>query len=321
VITDDLVAVGLTDAERRLLILGFGEWGGPARCTEALAIAMGFLGVQDLDAERRRIGEVLRAGQPLSRKDWRRALISTEIAFASDVFGSGVQWSTTTGLSDAETIVILRSLQYKLAESAHAHGSPPAGHQEIKESTLLRLTINAPLRPDDRGRRYADPLQKLLDRQLPGSRVSGGGTPQGPSGETAWCDIDVEVIGDPAAALRQIVEFLELLGAPKGCTARLADDDTVTFGRTEGVAVYLNGTDLPAHVYAETDVNVLIRMMRERLGSKGRMQSFWEGPRETALYFYGVSAATIRDLITPVLAENLLAQNCRVVDLPHTLPR
>jgi len=184
---------------------------------------------------------------------------------------------------------------------------------------LLQLTLNAPLRPDDRGRRYEDPLQQLLDRKLPGSQVSGAGTLLSPSGEIAWCDIDVELTGDPVAGRRQIIDFLEWLGAPKGSVAKLTDD-VVAFGKTEGVAIYLNGTDLPSHVYAEADVNQLIRMLGYQLGRKGRMQSFWEGPRETALYFYGGSAQTIRDLIAPVLAEHPLAQECRVVDLPQALP-
>jgi 3-keto-L-gulonate-6-phosphate decarboxylase len=34
--------------------------------------------------------------------------------FASDFFGAGVDWATVTGLSDEETISILRRLQRKL---------------------------------------------------------------------------------------------------------------------------------------------------------------------------------------------------------------
>ncbi|MEV4418273.1 hypothetical protein [Catellatospora sp. NPDC049609] len=118
---EDKVLIELTDAERHVLIRGFAEWGGPARCTDALAVAMGFRGVEDLHVEGRRMSESIRSGHPLSRKDWRCALIATEVVFASDIFGSGVEWSTTTGLSDEETIKILRSLQRKLARSANVH--------------------------------------------------------------------------------------------------------------------------------------------------------------------------------------------------------
>jgi hypothetical protein len=57
-------------------------------------------------------------GQPLTPADWRRALLATELAFASDVLGSGVEWSTTTGWRDDETIRCLRNIQRKLARIA-----------------------------------------------------------------------------------------------------------------------------------------------------------------------------------------------------------
>jgi hypothetical protein len=41
----------------------------------------------------RRLKPLVLGGQPLSRRDWRRALIATEIVFASDVFGAGWDWS------------------------------------------------------------------------------------------------------------------------------------------------------------------------------------------------------------------------------------
>jgi len=50
----------------------------------------------------------------MSRLDWFRTLASTEIMFASDLFGAGVEWSIVTGLSDSESLMILRSVQRKL---------------------------------------------------------------------------------------------------------------------------------------------------------------------------------------------------------------
>jgi hypothetical protein len=94
----------------------------------------------------------------------------------------------------------------------------------------------------------------------------------------------------------------------------------VPFGVTEGLAVYLNGTDLSREVYASSDVNDLIAALLERLGTDGDMQSYWEGPRETALYLYGASAARMDDLTASVLARFPLAQRCRIVPLGLTLP-
>ncbi len=118
---DELVKVDLCDAERQLVTRGLAEWGGPAHCTDALAIAMGFDGVRHFYTEARRLSTSIRTGQPLTATDWRRALIATEIVFASDVFGSGCDWSSTTGLTDEGTIGTLRALQRKLAGAANVH--------------------------------------------------------------------------------------------------------------------------------------------------------------------------------------------------------
>ncbi|WP_230687074.1 hypothetical protein [Catellatospora vulcania] len=120
---DDPVAIDLTDAERHLLVRGFHEWGGPAHATDALAVAMGFEDVEDMYQQVRRLRTSIQAGQPLSRRDWRRSLIATEIVFASDIFGSGYEWSTTTGLTDEETMKTLRDLQHKLTMQARVHNA------------------------------------------------------------------------------------------------------------------------------------------------------------------------------------------------------
>lgn len=76
---------------------------------------MGFAGVQDLFAQSDRLIEAIEGRHPLSRWDWTRALLATEIVFASDVMGSGVEWPITTGLDDTQTLRTLRALQRKLA--------------------------------------------------------------------------------------------------------------------------------------------------------------------------------------------------------------
>jgi hypothetical protein len=79
-----------------------------------MAIAMGFASVDDLLVQGRRLGAAIQDGEPLTPTDWRRALLATEDVFASDVVGSGLDWSITTGFSDVETIGLLRSTQRKM---------------------------------------------------------------------------------------------------------------------------------------------------------------------------------------------------------------
>ncbi len=182
------------------------------------------------------------------------------------------------------------------------------------------ITLNARLRPLDRGARYESPLREALDASMPGSQVSGGGTLLSAEREPLVSDIDLDVEGDAREALGLVTVALEAAGAPKGSRIRLDEGDPVPFGVTEGLAVYLNGTDLPDEVYAIGDVNDLIAALLEHLGAEGDMQSYWEGPRETALYLYGASAARMDELIASVLARFPLAQRCRVVPLGLTLP-
>jgi hypothetical protein len=187
-------------------------------------------------------------------------------------------------------------------------------------SSRVSITLNARLRPFDRHARYETPLREILGTSMPGSKVTGAGTMLSAEREPLVSDIDLDVEGDARAALELVTGTLEAAGAPKGSWARLDEGDPVPFGVTEGLAVYLNGTDLPAEVYASSDINDLIAALSGNLGSEGDMQSWWQGPRETALYLYGPSAARMTDLIAGVLARFPLAQRSRVVPLELTLP-
>ncbi len=80
-----------------------------------MAIAMGFESVQNLFDSTDRLAGAIAAGSALSAGDWLRALLATEIVFASNTIGSGHDWAITSGLSDEESLAALRSAQLKLA--------------------------------------------------------------------------------------------------------------------------------------------------------------------------------------------------------------
>ena len=101
---DEFIAIDLTDDERAVLRAGLVEWGGPARVTQEFAVAMGFRDQDDLFAEGDRIRVDLEAERPLSPFDWARMVLATEVVFASNLVGSGWDWSSTTGFSDGDTI-------------------------------------------------------------------------------------------------------------------------------------------------------------------------------------------------------------------------
>jgi hypothetical protein len=104
----------LTEDEIELLRRALLEWGGPARCSDQLAIGMGFADAQDLFGQCRRLRGALGEDLPLAPVDWARILLAVEIVFVSDLAGSGFEWSTTTGLGDEPTIRMLRSIQRNL---------------------------------------------------------------------------------------------------------------------------------------------------------------------------------------------------------------
>lgn len=117
--------IELDEDERELLVHALAEW-DPARCTEALAVALDFGGVDGVFEHAARLRPLIRTGQPLSARDWRRAVVSAEIVFASDVFGLGWDWQNTTGYRDDETIRLLRSAQRKIGRAARIRDlSPP----------------------------------------------------------------------------------------------------------------------------------------------------------------------------------------------------
>jgi hypothetical protein len=117
----DPVAIDLTDDEREVLQRGLAEWGGPTGCTDALASVMGFRDKADLLEQGERLHSALISEDPLPAADWRKSLRATEIVFVSDEFGSGRDWSATTGFSDEETIRILRKLQRKVTGALNAN--------------------------------------------------------------------------------------------------------------------------------------------------------------------------------------------------------
>jgi hypothetical protein len=112
----------LTTEELWLLNRGLFGWTEGSYLTDALAVAMGFHSAADLHAQAVRIAMALAQHEPLAGQDWKRMLVATEVAFASDVFGLGVEWETVTGLGDEETLAVLRCVQRKLV----GVGSPSA---------------------------------------------------------------------------------------------------------------------------------------------------------------------------------------------------
>lgn len=182
--------------------------------------------------------------------------------------------------------------------------SPPA--------TFVYAHLNARLRPLDRAELYEDPLQEALEESGM-AEVTGGGTMQAQSGEIEYCGIDLDV-HDMDKAVPQICSLLEQMGAPRGSRLEFEHagvQQQVAFGKLEGLAIYLNGTELKPEVYAESDVNHVWSEIERLLEGAGSIQSYWEGPAETALYLYGDSVDVMRERIAGFMAAYPLCERAR----------
>jgi hypothetical protein len=168
------------------------------------------------------------------------------------------------------------------------------------------------IEPMDRGDRYEDPLDALLQSRKIG-RVSGGGSQLSELGEIEYADIEIE-LADLDGALGAVIDALEAAGAPQGSELIRGSDSQVLreFGKQQCLAIYLDGTSLPDEVYANLDFEAVV----EEIGSAAGEQSFrgfWQGPQETGLFYFGADAEAMFGRAEPVLRRLPIGQNARVV--------
>ncbi len=184
--------------------------------------------------------------------------------------------------------------------------------KEEVESQFIVVTVNARIQPMHRGEIYEDPLDKILSENSIGE-VSGGGTLQYQTGEIEYCDIEVQVNNSNEDTINIIKSSLENIGVPKGSKITVEATDTVIeFGSLEGLAIYLNGTELEAEVYESSDSNHVYSELDRLTEGAGKVYSYWQGPNETAFYLYGSSFSQMKEQISELVSNYPLCQKCRI---------
>lgn len=180
------------------------------------------------------------------------------------------------------------------------------------EPHFIVVTLNARIQPMHRGEIYEDPLDEILTKNSLGE-VSGGGSLQAQSGEIEHCDVEIQVNDYRGETVEFIKSSLEEIGVPKGSKIKVeATDSEVEFGTLEGLAIYLNGTDLDAEVYANSDSNHVYSELDRLTYGVGKVYSYWQGPTETAFYLYGTSFVQMKTQIDELLNNYPLCQKCRI---------
>jgi hypothetical protein len=185
---------------------------------------------------------------------------------------------------------------------------------EKQFDALIIAQLNHRAQPMERGELFEDPLQELLDDAGIGE-VTGGGTLLSKTFEIEYCEVEICAQDTEPATISAVIEMLEKLGAPKGSKLSVDGQEDIVFGKMEGLGVYLNGTDLADHVYAECDVNYVYDQFNELLGDAGKVQSSWNGPKETALYMYGASYEVMCERLSSFMATYPLCRKARLVKI------
>ncbi len=146
---------------------------------------------------------------------------------------------------------------------------------------LVVARLNDRAQPMDRGERYEDPLDAFLKANGLGE-VSGGGTQLLETGEIEYCEVELDLTSAAPEVLDAVAGQLQSAGAPKG--SGWSRRHRTTLGIQEGLAVYLNGTDLPDETYRDCDIDFVYSEFNRLLEGQGEVHSHWQGPTETALY-------------------------------------
>ena len=177
---------------------------------------------------------------------------------------------------------------------------------------LVLARVYEHIEPIDRGDRYEDPLQAILEKMGIG-RVTGGGSQLNELGEIAYADVEIELANvDEAVGI--VAEALEIAGAPQGSELIQTSEDRVLreFGKLQCLAIYLDGTSLPDEVYADLDFEAVVAAIGTAAGDNS-YRGLWQGAQETGLFFFGPDAEAMFARVELVLRPLPIGQNARVV--------
>ncbi len=86
----------------------------------------------------------------------------------------------------------------------------------------------------------------------------------------------------------------------------------IAFGVEDGLALHLNGTDLLEDVYRNCDGNHVYAECNRLIEGIGRVESYWGGPKETALYTYGINFHLMHEKLGSFLETYPLCRQARI---------
>jgi hypothetical protein len=106
----------LSEEQRRFLSTALDVWHGPASWRPLPITVLGYADWTEFDADIARMRTELDQAEPqFSVVEWTRILLLSEISFASNLLGAGVEFDIVTAWRDPEALPMLRSIQRALS--------------------------------------------------------------------------------------------------------------------------------------------------------------------------------------------------------------
>jgi hypothetical protein len=138
--SSELVAVDLNEREREFIQQALEQWALSAADAPFPFQVLGLSTWDEFGELTLRLERAVTDGEPLTNLDWARVLFLTEITWASDLVGAGLDFATVTGFSDNEAVSLLRGLQrrrkiggYYRAKLLFPNGGRTRTAEEIEE--------------------------------------------------------------------------------------------------------------------------------------------------------------------------------------------
>ncbi|MBQ8556630.1 MAG: hypothetical protein IJ438_12285 [Clostridia bacterium] len=181
--------------------------------------------------------------------------------------------------------------------------------KNARNELAVTVALNARYQPIDRSA-YVELTERFLKEKGWGRLGGGEGTMLSPEGVPVACDFDILISPDK---LEDVTAALDkVFFVPKGSRLVIGDEER-PIGQQEGLALHLNGTDLPREVYQNNDINATIEKLEAHLGEeRGRFLSFWQHAQGAALYFYGPSYADMKAALEEVIPDLPLCEKSRI---------
>lgn len=217
--------------------------------------------------------------------------------------------------------LLLNARSYLENDSPETENGEPEPEMSFTPMSYACVSLNMRLQPKHR-HDIEDTLDFMLRSKGFGC-ISGGGTLLSSEGEPKGCDIEIDLVEDSEEVRQNLTSIMRKLEVAKGSKLKYRSaasgsyESECQIGGLDGLAVYLNGTDLPDEIYEQHDINDVYSELLELLRNNGALTpSYWQGPQETALYFYGEGGFEMMlEKIQPYLNEHPLCQQSRVVCL------